>query len=109
MRPISIFLLATLFLLPGCKSDTRPVPRTFTGDRLYNDYRNQPRSLPLTAKESNDVLIRTDLKSTGDYLPVKPMRGNPRTYRFIYGGKYYWAYEIGPDGEKELYGPFELP
>jgi hypothetical protein len=102
-----LLLMIPALLLAGCRQDTNPVPHRLTGEMLYRDYRKQPPSFPLPAKETNAVLVRTDLKSTGDYQPVD----RPVTVRFIYGGKYYWAYETPRRAEagRQLYGPFRLP
>ena len=110
MYRLAVALLAVV-LVAGCKHDTRPVPQTLTGDMIYKDYRKQPRTFPLTAKETNAVLVRTDLKSTGDIHPAE-WANDRGTVRFIYGGKYYYAYESNirnPKDGPQMYGPYDLP
>ena len=111
MSKLSLLLVAIIFILPGCRKDTTPVPHQFNGAYLYKDYRKQSRGLPMTAQQTNAVLVRTDLKSTGDYQPGDE-NSDGSYVRFIYGGKYYWAYHTRPSDyryEAKMYGPFKLP
>ena len=50
-------------------------------------------------------------ESTGDMQPGD-WANDRGTVRFIYGGKYYWAYESNirnPKDGPQMYGPYDLP
>lgn len=106
-----VFLILAGLTLAGCRQDTRPVPHRLSGDELYADYIKQRRGYPMTRREASAILARTDLKSTGDYYP-RDWPDDGMNIRFIYGGKFYWAYIHNPRDprhEPMMYGPFELP